>query len=37
MVKLRGNAERLLKEGDRDAQLVLDELNFGKPSDERIN
>ena len=35
MVRLRGNAERLLKEGDRDAQLVLDELNFGKPSDER--
>ena len=35
LVKLRRNAERLLKEGDLEAKLVLDELDSGKPSDER--
>ena len=35
LVKLRRNAERLLKEEDQDAKLVLDELDQGKPSDEK--
>lgn len=35
LVKLRRNAEQLLKEGDHEAKLVLDELDSGKPSDER--
>ena len=36
LVKLRHNAERLLKEGDLEAKMVLEELDSGKPSDERF-
>jgi hypothetical protein len=36
MVNMRGNAERLQREGDQDAQAVLDELDRGQPSDEKF-
>ena len=36
MAKMRRNAERCLKEGEQDAQAVLNELDRGKPCDEKF-
>ena len=36
ITKLKANAEALVAKGDKDALIILDNINFSKPTDSRI-